>query len=31
MADRKPSERMAEWTRLCPSWLQTQENQDEAQ
>lgn len=31
MADWKPSERMAEWTCLCPSWLQTQENQDEAQ
>lgn len=31
MADRKPAKRMAEWARLCLSWLQTRENQDEAQ
>lgn len=30
MANRKPAKRMAEWTRLCLSWLQTRENQDEA-
>lgn len=31
MADQKPGKHVAEWTHLCLSWLQTQENQTEAQ